>query len=488
MTAILRTDALRAIEQAHADAQPPLMERAGRAAAELAMALQAGLDAPPLIFAGPGNNGGDALVLARHLRDAGLAPVVVSRADPGRLPADAGAAWAAWRAAGGEVHADVPEGDYGLVVDGLFGLGLTRPLENIYARWVDAINRYAGPVLALDCPSGLNADTGRTTGPAIRAGHTLSFIALKPGLLTGAGPDLCGTITTADLGLGFAVATAPGGCVVTREHFAAHLLPRRRDSHKGSYGEVGILGGAPGMAGAALLAGRAALHLGGGRVYTGMLEHLICDPLQPELMLRRIEEVFTLSSVLALGPGLGESGAALDIVRRAIAAPQPLVIDADALNLLAAHPVLAGGLVRRGAATILTPHPAEAARLLGVDTASVQADRIAAALSLAQRHGAVVALKGAGTIIALNDGRWFINTSGNPGLATAGSGDVLTGMIAALLAQHWSAEAATLGAIHLHGLAADDLAARNIGPMGLTASELIGTARHLLNHWIHPAP
>jgi hydroxyethylthiazole kinase-like uncharacterized protein yjeF len=232
-----------------------------------------------------------------------------------------------------------------------------------------------------------------------------------------------------------------------------------------------------------LLAGRAALQLGAGRVHVGMLERLPCDPAQPELMLRDAAEVFKLATVLAVGPGLGQSSAAVELLRRAIATTLPLVIDADGLNLLAAHPVLAKHVAARTAATLLTPHPAEAARLLAQDTATIQADRVAAALQLANRFHADVALKGCGTLLAAADGRWAINTTGNAGLATAGSGDVLTGILAALLAQNWPASAALAAGVHLHGAAADALVAAGCGPIGMTAGEVIPSARALLNRW-----
>ncbi|CAG1000754.1 partial Bifunctional NAD(P)H-hydrate repair enzyme Nnr, partial [Rhodocyclaceae bacterium] len=241
------------------------------------------------------------------------------------------------------------------------------------------------------------------------------------------------------------------------------------------------VGGAPGMAGAALLAGRAALRLGSGRVYVGMLERLAVDPAQPELMLRESRDALATATVVALGPGLGTSAAAVELTRHAVELPLPLVIDADALNILAAHPVLAGRVAARSAPTLLTPHPAEAARLLGTTTDAVQADRVGAALALAGRSKAHVVLKGCGSILTAADGRWAINATGNVGLASAGSGDVLAGMAAALLAQGWPAWEALLGAVYFHGAAADDLAARGVGPAGMTAGELIDAARARFN-------
>ncbi|SRR6266581_2749659 len=478
---ILTRIALRSLERGHADLA--LMERAGRAAADFALRLQKRLGGPPLIFAGPGNNGGDALVCARLLKARGIEATLVFSGEPLRLPPDAAAAHAAWLAAGGCCHDQVPAGNYGIVIDGLFGIGLTRPLEGRHAALVERINAYRGPVLALDCPSGLDADTGRVLGSAMRASHTLSFIALKPGLLTGDGPDHCGEIAVASLGLD-ASAGDDAGRLLAPADFAAWLRARPRNSHKGLFGSVAILGGAPGMAGAALLAGRAALRLGAGRVYVGTLERLAVDAAQPELMLRPAAELFDLATVLAVGPGLGQSDAALTLLRRAIDCERPLVVDADGLNLMAAHPVLAGRAARRAAPTVLTPHPAEAARLLGSDVAAVQADRLRAARDLARRFNSSVVLKGCGSIVVEAAGGWSINASGNAGMAAAGQGDVLTGFVAALLAQGWPAGAALGGAVHLHGAAADAAVAGGAGPVGLTAGETIAAARRLINRWI----
>ncbi|MBI4985351.1 MAG: NAD(P)H-hydrate dehydratase [Rhodocyclales bacterium] len=480
---ILRAPSLRAIELRFQAAEPPLMERAGAATAAVARdMLPAG--AAPLIFAGPGNNGGDAFVVARLLKEAGSDPVVVFRGDATSLPPDARDAHAAWLRAGGATQRELPPQRCALVVDGLFGIGLTRPLDGPYAELVAAINACDCPVLALDVPSGLDAETGRVLGSAVRATRTASFIALKPGLLTLDGPDHCGAISVHDLGI---AGDERDGVRVDRSLFRTSLRARPRNAHKGSFGSAGILGGAPGMAGAALLAGRAALQLGAGRVYVGMLERLAVDPAQPELMLRSADAVVPLATALAVGPGLGQSNVAVDLLRQAIAAPLPLVADADAINLLAAHPVLQKHLARRVAPTLLTPHPAEAARLLGKTTAAIQADRVAAALELAARCRADVVLKGCGSVIAAADGRWAINTTGNAGLATAGSGDVLAGILVALLAQGWPAAAALAGAVHLHGAAADDLVAAGSGPLGLTAGELIPAARKLINAWIADA-
>ena len=480
---------IRAIESRHAGAEPPLMERAGAGAVPQALTLLGQSGLPPLIVCGPGNNGGDGFVLARLLREQGLAPVVAFAGDGKKLPADARTAFDRYCAAGGAIHDEIPQREYALAVDALFGIGLQRPLAGAHAALAGRINGLGCPVLALDIPSGLCADTGRVLGCAVRANATATFIALKPGLLTLDGPDHCGTINVCDLGLATESDPAAHGRTVSPALFMSRLGPRPKNSHKGMMGSVGILGGAPGMAGAALLAGRAALKLGAGRVYVGLLggTALAVDTDQPELMLHRPAEILSpgCATALAVGPGLGQGADALDLLKQALPTDLPLLLDADALNLLAAHPVLAKQARRRTAATLITPHPLEAARLLGLDAAAVQADRLRAALTLAEKLNAVTVLKGCGSVIATPSGSWYINTSGNPGMASAGMGDVLAGIAATLLAQGWEAGPALLCAAHLHGVAADQLVENGIGPAGLTASETIDAARRIFNAWIH---
>lgn len=478
-SAVFRVSGIRALESRHA--QLPLMERAGGALAEAAMEMLKGALGTPLIVAGPGNNGGDGFVCARLLKAHGIEPALVFAGTAEKLPADAREAFDAWKTAGGEILPEIPDPPFALAIDALFGIGLARPLEGRFAALVETVNGLGCPVLAADIPSGLCADTGRVLGNAVRASRTATFIALKPGLLTLDGPDRCGDLRVFDLGIDAGLSE---GRLVAADLFRDCLKPRARNSHKGSFGTAGILGGAPGMAGAALLAGRAALKLGAGRVHVGMIDRMAVDPLQPELMLREAGEVFDLATALAIGPGLGRSNIALELLRRAVDAPRLLVVDADGLNLLADHPVMLNRLSRRESPTILTPHPLEAARLLKTDAAAVQADRVAAALELARRTRAHVALKGCGTILASSDGQWAINATGNPGLASAGSGDVLTGIIVALLSQGWPAREALACAVHLHGAAADALVSGGIGPLGLAAGELIDAARALFNRWI----
>ncbi|MDD5329698.1 MAG: NAD(P)H-hydrate dehydratase [Sulfuricella sp.] len=466
-----------------------LMERAGLAAAELACGLLDGKTSA-LVLAGPGNNGGDALVAARHLKARWFKVAVVFTGEPAKLPPDAARALDAWRAAGGQLlDAIPPGGKWDLAIDGLFGIGLARNLEGAALELVRAVNAMQLPVLALDVPSGLDADTGQTFRAAIRASHTLSFIALKPGLFTAYGPDYCGEIHVDALGLDAPALLKPSGWLLEKDGVAAALKPRPRNSHKGMLGSVGILGGAPSMTGAALLAARAALKLGAGRIHAALLDDGApgVDLIQPELMLCGTEKLFELEnlSCLAVGPGLGQSDAAARLLKRALETELPLVLDADALNLIAGHGELQALLNGRRGGTILTPHPAEAARLMASTTHDIQQERVACAVMLAKRCNSLVVLKGAGSICALPSGEWFVNPTGNPGLSNAGMGDALSGMIAALIAQRLTPQQALLLAVYLHGAAADELVARGTGPIGLTATEVTDMARTLLNRWVY---
>ena len=482
---IYTVDEIRRLENAAGnDLTPSLMERAGLAAAELVRGI-IGDGTDILVLAGPGNNGGDALVAARHLQSWRFCVTMVLLGDTVKPPGDAAAALRSWMDGGGAVLDSIPsDGRWDIVVDGLFGIGLTRNLSKRYLDTVRHINRLALPVLALDVPSGLDADTGKVLGEAVCAGHTLTFIALKPGLLTGDGPDYCGKLHLNTLGIDPETLLQPQGRLLTEALITA-LPVRPRNSHKGLQGGVGILGGADTLCGAALLAGRAALKSGAGLVYVALLaEHpLIVDPMQPELMLCSPDQLLEKDTLrcLVVGPGLGRTQTAGDLLKRALEGKPPLVLDADALNLIAASPELQTLLQTRHNHDILTPHPAEAARLLGIGTHAVQQDRIAAATQIAQRYNSLVVVKGVGSVCAIPDGRWFINPTGNPGLSSAGMGDVLSGMIGAFVAQRMAAEEALLSAVYLHGAAADTLVSQGIGPVGLTASDVIGMVRQLLN-------
>ncbi len=487
---LLTSAELRELESRHADL--PLMARAGLAAARWASELALPREGPVLVVAGPGNNGGDAFVLATLLREWGHVVDLVFAGDPTAQPRDALAARTVYLETGGQILPAIPNGrPWRLIVDGLFGIGLSRAPEGRPAALIDEMNtlssRLRTPVLALDCPSGLDADTGHVAGVVVRASQTISFIANKPGLLMADGPDHCGEIKVARLDL--TVDTAPGH-VIERDDFASELRPRRFNSHKGTYGSAGILGGAHSMVGAVFLSGRAALTLGAGRVYLGVMapDAPSLDARQPELMLRKPESLLgTDLTALACGPGLGTSLQAVKLLEMALGLPLPLVLDADAINLLAYEGNLQTALATRQAPTLLTPHPAEAARLLDVDHEAVNARRLAAAKDIVERFHCHVVLKGCGTVVASPDGRWWVNRTGNPGLATAGSGDVLTGIVTSLLAQGWPIVPAALAAVHLHGLAAEERVAAGDGPCGLTAGELVAPARRILNRWIADA-
>ncbi|QOJ19669.1 MAG: NAD(P)H-hydrate dehydratase [Gammaproteobacteria bacterium] len=497
--AVFFTAQIRAMEQQalQLPKPPQLMEKAGLAAAQVVRdQVLKNPNHNVLVLAGPGNNGGDAFVVARYLKEWGNAVTVVFAGKRDRLPADARQALQVWLDCGGDICPDLPdgEGNWDTVIDGLFGIGLDqshhRPIEGQYRDWIENVKRMAAPIVALDIPSGLGSDDGCIYGIAIRAAVTVTFIGLKPGLFTNFGPECCGEVVLRDLDIHMPAPPEPQAWLLNNAH-AQTLLPPLRcaNSHKGSFGNVAIIGGSTGMAGAALLAGRAALHLGAGRVYIGMLAENApaVDFSQPELMLRPPSELFGVKPLncLIAGPGLGQSAQARSWLGMALDSDCALVLDADALNLIAQHPDLAENLSQRKAATILTPHPAEAARLLNTDSTAVQNNRMNAALQIAQHFNCYVVLKGAGSICCLPDGKRYLNTSGNPALSTAGTGDVLAGIIGALIAQGLSPDRALLLAVYLHGAAADRWVRQNRGMLGMVASEVIAAARSLLNSWIY---
>lgn len=444
--------AIRRLEQQAGGALPPhaLMQRAGLAVARVALAV-----APHArkvwVACGPGNNGGDGFEAALHLNHWGKDVTVTWTGSEEHAPADAKASLQRARAAGVRFAAAAPA-HYDLALDALLGIGSTRAPEGAIAAAVAQMNAGPAPVLSVDIPTGLDSDTGRASEAAVQAAHTVTLLAVKPGLFTAAGRDAAGTVWFDDLQVD--AASEPALAELSPPP-AAHA--RRHASHKGSYGDVAVIAGAPGMAGAALLAARAALHHGAGRVFAGFLDpHApALDVAHPDLMVRPWDALELERMTVACGCGGGEA------VRAAL--PQAfharaLVLDADALNAVAADPQLQALLQargRRGAPTVLTPHPLEAARLAQRDTHAIQSDRIAAARALAQRFGAVVVLKGSGTVIASPDGHMRINPTGNARLAIAGTGDVLAGWIAARLAQGSEAFDAASEAVYLHGQAAD---------------------------------
>ncbi len=490
---------IRRVEQAGLDATPPftLMSRAGAAAADW---IHRHVPSGRILFlAGRGNNGGDALVAATRLHQAGRLVEAWLVAEADRLPADAARAWLEARTAGvpllampsapGAALPPWPDGCVA-IVDGLLGIGLNRAAEGEVARWIGHLNASHLPVFALDIPSGLFADTGAGQ-PAVRARRTLTFLAAKPGLLTLDGRDCAGGIDIAPLGLDYPPAERPVAMVNQPGGFT-HKLPRREHAaNKGRFGSLAVIGGNHGMTGAPLLGARAALHLGAGRVHVGFLAQPApaIDPVHPELMLHPIAELaLDAMSAFVVGPGMGSGTAARKHLAQLIEAcanaepPLPLVLDADALNLLAADTALGQHLRDSGLEYVMTPHPLEAARLLGSSVADVQRDRIGAANALAAHWQATIVLKGSGTIIATaDDDPAAINPTGNAGLSTAGTGDVLAGMIGALLAQGVPMLAAARAGVWIHGRAADRLVEAGTGPAGMTASELYRPARAIFN-------
>ncbi len=477
---------VRALDQAAIASGMPggaLMARAGEAAYQRLRARWPEARRITLLC-GAGNNGGDGYVLARLARADGLDVTLFQLGDVSQLGTDAKGMLEAWLGMGGRLEAfqELPRRS-DVIVDALLGIGLERPVAGEWARAVEAVNAQRAPVLAIDIPTGLHADTGRVLGTAIRAAATLSFIGLKQGLFTGAGPDCCGDIYFDGLGV--------PAVIYAREILAARRLdwakvsdrvePRHRDAHKGDFGHVLVVGGAPGFSGAARLAGEGALRAGAGLVSVAThpthAAHLNTG--RPELMVRGVVEPRELSplleraSAVAIGPGLGREPWGIGLIERVLAAGKPLVMDADALNWLA------GARLRRDD-WVLTPHPGEAARLLGCTAAEVQADRFSALRHLQDLYGGTIVLKGAGTLVLGPSQRPpGVCSQGNPGMASGGSGDVLTGMIAALLGRGLDPEHAAEAAVCLHAAAGDRAAAE--GEQGLLATDLIAAIRPTLN-------
>ncbi|HEU4622985.1 MAG TPA: NAD(P)H-hydrate dehydratase [Burkholderiaceae bacterium] len=467
-----------------------LMQRAGRAVAKQALAMNEG---PFLVLAGPGNNGGDAFEAAAYLCEAYRHVEIVRLNDTPPYSDEARLAYQRCVDAAIPMHRAWPTHlRPACVIDGLFGIGLARPIDDAARVLVEAANACNAPIVAIDIPSGIDADTGAivggSQGTAIRAHTTLTFIADKPGLHTGRALDYVGEVKCDALGCEAELREeCTHGELLSPIGFVGRWLRRDLDSHKGRFGVVTIIGGDTGMAGAAVLAARAALLSGAGRVVLATLATLPAyDVMHPELMLRDAQSLASSmieTGPIVIGPGLGHTAAARALLDRVLNHSSAAVLDADALNLLAHDTSLHTALKRRagrGQRTLLTPHPLEAARLLETEAHLVQADRIAHALRLAAATSTDVALKGAGTVIASTDGRYAINPTGNPALATGGTGDVLAGIAGALLAVAPAAHALR-AAVWLHGSAADALVASGVGPIGLAAGELMPEVRRCLN-------
>lgn len=459
-----------------------LMRRAGSAAFDLLRRRWP--DARRIaVLCGTGNNGGDGYVVAKLAREAGSEVAVFALGSP-REGSEAAQACADWRAGGGEVSPiDAARSQADVYVDALFGIGFARAPDGVARDGIERLNAMKACVLALDVPSGLDADSGFAPGAVVRADATITFIADKRGLHTGSAANYVGDVVLDSLGLPRDVyANAPGDAsLLDAGDLAEWLPPRARDGHKGRYGHVLAIGGDRGMGGAIRLAGEAALRVGAGLVSVATQpEHIAAlNTARPELMahavsgIQELQALLARASVIALGPGLGQRAWGHALWHTAITAGKPLVLDADGLNLLARD------TLALPAQTILTPHPGEAARLLGIDTETIARDRFAAARALAQKHDAVVVLKGAGTLIANPHGEVAVCPWGNPGMASGGMGDVLTGVIAGVLAQGLDAWRAACAGVALHARAGD--AAARDGEAGLIASDLFAPLRHLRN-------
>jgi len=478
-------EASRRIEQIAQAALPPhaLMRRAGLGVARLSLAL-APYARTVWIAAGPGNNGGDGFEAAITLLRAGKAVHLSLCGDAARLPADASDALGRVQAAGGRVALAPPPAlaAQDLAIDALLGLGASRAPEGLIADAIARLNGLPCPVLAVDLPSGLNTLTGQRLGEAcVRATHTLSLLTLKPGLFTGQGRDLAGEVWFDDLGVDGGSAP-PDAWLTGAEEAHAARPTRHHAQHKGSFGDVAVIGGASGMTGAALLAARAAHAAGAGRVFVSLLEpeqpgqDMALDPARPELMFRRAwwEGAPGVIAAATVVCGCGGADAVRHVLPRLLSLAPRLVLDADALNAIAADPGLQAQLgvrAARGHASVLTPHPLEAARLLRVATGELQADRVRSAKALADRFGCVVLLKGSGSVIAAPGRAPHVNPTGNAALASAGTGDVLAGWIGGLWAQDGAAASAfamAAAAAHAHGAAADAA-----GVMPLRAADLV---------------
>ena len=491
---------LRAIEKLGIPG-PRLMENAGRGAAALIAREWAPVRGKRVvILCGKGNNGGDGVVVARHLKAKGGRLQVLLLGTRGEVRGDAGRALARWPGRVEEIRGDLglaavrsALGKADLIVDALLGTGLTGPAHGLVARAIEMANESAArgaiPVVALDLPSGLGSDSGTLLGPAVRADLTLTFAGLKRSLLLYPAAEDAGRVLEVPIGIPPAEVGRGIATFLLEESDVRPLFPRRRpDAHKGTYGHLLVVAGSLGKCGAAALAGRAALRSGVGlcTVATAASQQPLVAGFGMELMTEPLAETGTQSigfkakdrildlasqrDAVALGPGLSLDAESQALARALVSeVPRPMVVDADALSALAGHLDL---LDEAPASRILTPHPGEMARMLGTSVAQVQAERIETVREFCSRHRVYLVLKGARSVLGYPDGRVVINPTGNPGMATGGTGDVLTGMIGAFLARRFDAAAAQQAGCYFHGLAGD-LAASDRGEEGLIASDVI---------------
>lgn len=437
------------------------------------------------IVCGAGNNGGDGYALARLAAAGGIGVSVVTMVPTDSLKGDAATACQDFLAAGGAAgsYDGSLDEEADLLIDAVLGSGLVRKVEGAFAEVIDAINQHTAPVLALDIPSGLNADTGSVMGVAVMADLTVTFVGLKTGLFLNEGPACVGALRFAGLEIPAECRTAEEAVLqrINLDAIRSLLAPRKRNAHKGDFGHVLIVGGGPGMPGAVRLCGEAALRSGAGLVSlaTHPSHHAMLTVGRPELMCHAVQSAEDLAAlleratVIAIGPGLGTGEWSRAMFETVMHSDLPLVVDADALNLLSQSEL-------RKPDWILTPHPGEAARLLECSTVEVQDDRCAALAKIADRYGGTAILKGSGSLVTAVDGPSWLCTAGNPGMAAPGMGDVLTGIVAALRAQGLAAEMAAVAGVHIHARAGDAAAAA--GQRGLLASDLLQELRA----WVNP--
>ncbi len=478
-----------------------LMENAGRGTVEQMRRYFPDLGSRRVVvIAGKGNNGGDGFVIARYLLNQNIAVNVFLLAQADRVSGDAALNLAAFQRLGGLIQEIPDESAWrkaqpelksaGLIVDALFGTGLQAPITGLAAQVITEVNQSGVPVVAVDVPSGLDATSGQVQGCAIKAQLTCTFGLAKRGLVIYPGLLYAGKVEIIDIGIPCAL--------IRRANLQEHLLEdadfygklpaRAPDSHKGTYGHAFIIAGSPGKTGAAALAAQAAMRVGAGLVTIGVPEQVnpileikvteaMTEPLPGSekgylgsRSLQRIQDVLPGKTVMAIGPGIADRAETAQLVHALIESVElPLVIDADGLNAVARNPEV---LKKARAAVVLTPHPGEMARLMHTTTGAVQADRIGSARTFAAAYGVIVVLKGARTVIAEPGGQIFINPTGNPGMASGGMGDVLTGMIAGFMAQRINPLFSAQCAAYVHGRIGDTLAARR-GNTGIIATDII---------------
>ncbi len=480
MTAIHTIEQIRQIE-AHTFKQFSsfsIMEQAGCAVAALAQTMVKPA-ARIIVITGTGNNGGDGYIAAHTLQQNGYNVAVIGMAKTNTLPQDAQTAAMQWCKNNTVTvltnQKKLPKAD--LYIDALLGIGLKNAVRSCYQPIIAAINNSNTPVLSIDIPSGVCADTGRVLSCAVSATATITFFSAKAGLYTGEGVDYAGNIHHCPLLKNHPIVS--GGRLINTSP-DIQFLNRKKNTHKGHYGHIYLIGGASGMVGALVLASRAAASMGAGKTTAvAMSTAVALDFIHPEIMWATTSNLdFENADVIAIGMGLGQSDKAVELLTTTLATKKTILLDADAINLLAQHSQLKQQLQQRQYPTVLTPHPTEAARLIGSSTEQINANRIAAAQDIACQTNAITVLKGAGTIIAQPSAQYYICTAGNSGLARAGSGDVLAGLLATLLAQTICPIQAVCAGVCLHATAADNLAAKD-GQVGLNINQIAPEAARI---------